>query len=237
MKNSTLMNNIPLVISVIFGTTGIPCIILGGFLSLNSYHLLKEGVPARGEVIELVGRRGSKGGTTYAPLYEFKATDGKTYTILSSTSSNPPSHQVGDQISVLYPKGNPEKAEINAFLDLWLGPIIAGLIGVIFTAIATGMIISHIRKQQLRAWLKQNGQRVPSEFQGVEENMSIRVNRRHPFQIVTTWKDPVGTVHRFTSDNLWENPTNLLQGRKTMDVLINPNDPTKYWMDTSFLSP
>jgi hypothetical protein len=66
----------------------------------------------------------------YAPVFEFRADDGQSYTIASDTATGPPSFAVGQKVQVLYRRGKPGGAMINSFWELWMVPIILAFIGV-----------------------------------------------------------------------------------------------------------
>jgi len=56
--------------------------------------------------------------------------DGKSYTIVSSTATNPPSFRVDQEVEVLYRKGKPGGAVIDSFWELWPVSMILIFIGV-----------------------------------------------------------------------------------------------------------
>ncbi len=61
------------------------------------------------------------------------------------------------------------------------------------------------------------------------------MNGQSPFRIVTQWQDPAtATIHLFRSDNLWFDPTDHIPG-ESINVYIRPDNPKRYWVDTSFL--
>jgi hypothetical protein len=230
------VRRLPQFLGFMFLLMGIPCLLGSLYFAADSYRLVKEGDRAEGRVVELAQRRGSKSGWVYAPVFRFETAGGKAHVIQSSSASNPPSYEVGDRVMVLYPPGKPNDAIIQGFFELWGAALIIGSVGGVIGGIGIYLILSFIRKQQLQRWLKEHGRRIPTDIQSVEENRSIKVNGRSPFRIVSTWKDPATqTFHYFRSEDFWENPTPALEGRKTIDVLIDVSDPKKHWMDTSFL--
>lgn len=62
--------------------------------------------------------------TAYAPAFEFATADGTVHRIVSDAAANPPSHNVGDEVTVLYDPADPSGAQIEAFASLWLGPVL-----------------------------------------------------------------------------------------------------------------
>ena len=95
-------------------------------------------------VIELV-KQGSRDqyGQAYAPRFEFQTPDGERREVLSDTGSSPAGFSVGDRVTVLYKPDDPSNAKIDTFGQLWLFPVIVGVIAVI--AIVVG--ITHMQNK------------------------------------------------------------------------------------------
>ena len=72
---------------------------------------------------------------TYAPVFTFAASDGNTYTVSSDVSSNPPGFEPRQQVNILYEKGHPTNAKIASFGQLWLLPLVFGILGTTATAV------------------------------------------------------------------------------------------------------
>jgi hypothetical protein len=52
---------------------------------------------------------------------------------------------------------------------------------------------------------------------------------------VCQWLDPAtNQMHIFHSANIWFDPTNFIPG-KTLEVLLDANNPHRYLVETSFL--
>jgi Protein of unknown function (DUF3592) len=114
---------------------------IGGVFAIIGVMMLRDSVNSvahmsrgRGQVIDMVVHSGSKG-STYAPVIEYVADNGDTYRFTSDIYSSPPSHQVGDQVDVLYDPVHPIDARENAFLTLWLFPLVFGLPGMLIVII------------------------------------------------------------------------------------------------------
>lgn len=118
-------------------------------------------------------------------------------------------------------------------MELWLAPLVLGIVGTLSFLVGLGFMMDVLRKRRLDTWLSQHGHRIQADIQGIEVNRAIKIQQRSPFQIICTWKDPrTERVHTFKSENFWKEPTELIQGRKTLDVLIKAEDPTEYLVDT-----
>ena len=122
-------------LGIVFSLVGGLLALIGVFLFIRTRIFIGNAQEAKGTVIQMVYSRtssssGSGGG--YAPVYQFKTLDGQTIVIQDSLSSNPPRFQVGQEIDVLYESGNPQKARINKWMNLYFVPVLLGGIGLIF---------------------------------------------------------------------------------------------------------
>jgi hypothetical protein len=85
-------------------------------------------------------KRISDGGVTPGclPVLRFQTDDGQSHTIrLNDSATNPPKFQVGDTLTVLYERSNPNRATPDSFAQLWIVPVILlgiglahGLVGI-----------------------------------------------------------------------------------------------------------
>jgi hypothetical protein len=56
---------------------------------------------------------------TYAPVIQFAAIDGRTYTVISDVFGREDAFEFGARVPVLYRRNHPELARIDAFAQLW----------------------------------------------------------------------------------------------------------------------
>ena len=131
-----------LTLGIVFSLVGGLLALIGVFLFIRTRVFIGKAQEVKGMVIQMVYSRtssssGSGGG--YAPVYQFRTIDGQTITIHDSLSSNPPGFQVGQEIDVLYESGNPQKARINKWMNLYFMPVLLGGMGLIFGGV--GMVI------------------------------------------------------------------------------------------------
>lgn len=169
-----------------------------------------------------------------APEVRFRTGEGREVQFTSSVSSKPPSYRVGETVEVLYRHDRPDDAEVNAIMTLWLGTIILGGMGSVFSLIGGALVFASSRKAG-DPRLKLNGQALQTDFQSVERDTSYSVNGRHPYQVVTQWKNPnTGEIHLFHSDHLWYDPTAHIKTDR-ITVYVDRGNPGKYFMDISFL--
>jgi len=125
------------------------CVVLCIGFAIYTAVFLGTAQKATGKVVQLNERYNSSAeAVEYAPVFSFAAQDGKTYTVSSSTASNPSGFAVGDSVTVLYSKSNPEGARIASFLQLWLVPMVLAIIGVVHGLIAGFLFFLERRKNR-----------------------------------------------------------------------------------------
>jgi hypothetical protein len=96
---------------------------------------------APGRVVEIVERREYVNEQDhvvqdyYFPVVEFVSIDGRAHTVHMTEGSSAPSHEVGDEVTVLYDPEHPLDARIKSFGSsalMWVLPGITGILGVAF---------------------------------------------------------------------------------------------------------
>ncbi len=224
-----------LIFGGVFGIVGVTFLIVAIFMVRSELNFREGAIAAPGIVVELAPTQGSKGGTTYKPVFKFTDRDDKAHTVTGSIASSPPSYHRGEAVTVLYHPGNPEGAQIDSFTEAWLLPLIFGSIGTAFTATASGIGIYSMRTRRRRSWLTTNGTRIQARVSGVERDINTSSRGRNPWRITAQWQNPVDQkVYLFSSDPIWFDPTPYAHP-ETVEVLINVNDPHQYAMNTDFL--
>lgn len=96
---------------------------IGVLYTFTSWRFVTNGDEISATVIALTESHSADSGTTYSPVFEYQV-DGQTYTYESVNASSPPTHELGEQTTLLVDPNNPEKARENSFWELWLLPVI-----------------------------------------------------------------------------------------------------------------
>ena len=211
------------------------CLLAGAiYLYIDKQAFLEKAETAQGTVIEMIPKR-SKDSTTYSPVVSFTTKSGQQINYTSSTSSNPPSYDVGENVQIFYDPANPNDAEINGFFSLWLGVIILGFIGIVFFLIGSLGVLFRYLKNKKAQNLRETGKPISAKFTQVQLNTNQTLNGRNPFQILSQWQDPkTDELYVFKSESIWFDPTEFVK-TDTVRVFIDPENPKDYVMDISFL--
>lgn len=201
---------------------------------MDKKAFLEKAETVQGTVIEMIAKR-SDDSTTYSPVVSFKTKTGQDITFTSSVSSSPPSYSVNETVEVLYDPSDPSDANINGFTSLWLSVLILGILGAVFFLIGSlAFLFGYLNNKKSQS-LRETGKSVSAKFTQVELNTGYTVNGRNPFQIYSQWQNPkTNELYVFKSDNIWFDPTEFIK-TDTVRVFIDPENPAKYSMDTSFL--
>lgn len=215
----------------IFLLVGLALLAGAAFWAVTTRSFIARAEVAPGRVVAL--EHSSR--DAYYPVVDFVTPKGQKIEIRSSFGSSPPAYSVGEKVEVLYLPDQPEKAKIRGIFALWGGALILGGVGFIFTAVGGGMALFSYLRARRDAELRQSGLPTPTAYQTVRLNTSLRVNGRHPYQVVTQWLNPAtGKMHVFHSENLWFDPSQHID-RREITVYLDRSNPKRYWMDVSFL--
>jgi hypothetical protein len=96
---------------------------------IHACRFVDSAARAEGTVIKMVERRSRDSGTMYSPVFVFRDAQGRNHEIYSSVSRYPPAYKVGETVTVLYDGDDPDHAKLDGFFDLWLVPLVLGIIG------------------------------------------------------------------------------------------------------------
>ena len=219
-------------IAYLFLAVGLAMLAGAAYWASRVDQFVRTASRAPGTVIELKHPGGS---SSYYPVVRYRTAAGEEITFRSSVGSHPPSYAVGETVEVLYRESDPNEARIRSFFALWGAPAIVASIGAVFALVGGGILYGQHRAAALAQYLRRHGEPVQTEFQNVELNTRVRVNGRHPWRIVTQWKNPArGERHLFESENIWFDPTRHI-GTRPITVYLDRRNPKRYYMDVSFL--
>ena len=90
---------------------------------------------AEGVVVNMEVDRQSDGDILYRPVIEFTTAGGEVIEFKSSTGTNPPKFEEGEQVEVFYNPKLPNDAKINSFTDLWMFSTIMLVFGGFFALV------------------------------------------------------------------------------------------------------
>jgi hypothetical protein len=130
-----------LIMGLCFGLSALA--LLGGavWAYFNQQRKMERRVAAAGTVVELTTRATTSGRSSIiCPVVEFTATSGEKIRFISDFGSRPAGHKVGQSVNVRYDTDDPQKAEIDSAMNLWLIPLILVFMGVVACCLAVAFL-------------------------------------------------------------------------------------------------
>lgn len=122
------------VLGYIFLAIGLLLLVMDLFVARSTSNFISASEKAKGVVIRNDYVGGSRS-ASYRPIVRFVTAKGRTVEFASGIASSPPSYNESDEVEVLYNPENPQKAEINDFISMWLIVMILTFIGTIFSGV------------------------------------------------------------------------------------------------------
>ncbi len=111
---------------------GLAMAIGGLWVGRDSAQFLEAATRAQGVVLALIEKRGVKGPAMDHAIVRFSPTEtGPDIVFASKAGLWPSPFAVGDIVTVAYPPGDPEAAEIESFWTLWLLPVVMVAFGLL----------------------------------------------------------------------------------------------------------
>ena len=210
----------------IFAAAGLLCGIAGTVLIYNRIHTKMEGVKTTGKIIEF--NQSGKG--TVAPIVSYTNTQGRVMVYHSDTYSNFDDFEIGDPVTVWYLPSDPESVIIDG--ETWLGwlPLVFFLT---HGGVGFGGIFWAIRKMRRMKWLQEQGTEIRATYTYTEGP----TGKNNNYAVHCDWKDPIsGKTYKFKSEWLNTNPVAKVTDNMMVRVMINPDNPDIYWVDTDSIA-
>ena len=88
-----------------------------------------------GTVVELTMQATTRG-SIFCPVVEFTTLTGEKIRFTSDFGSRPAGHKIGQSVNVRYEAADPQKAEIESIMNLWLVPLILVFMGAVAFCLA-----------------------------------------------------------------------------------------------------
>jgi TIR domain/Protein of unknown function (DUF3592) len=171
----------------------------------------------------------------YRPQLEYTTPAGQTARITLSTATNPPGYYIGEPVPILFDPKDPADGIPDTFWGRWLFAIVFGGVGVVACVAGAILLAVLSRRRRRKQRLLKEGRPVITAYHSVEQNTAMEVNGRHPFHLITEWRNPVShELVQFRSPALWEDPSPKV-GERMITVIVDPNNFHHYVMDLSFL--
>jgi hypothetical protein len=130
-----------LIMGLCFGLSSFA--LLGGavWTFFSQQRKMENRVTAVGTVVELTTRITTSGrASMICPIVEFTAPSGEKIRFTSDFGSRPAGHKIGQSVNVRYDPVDPQQAEIESAMTLWLTPLIMVIMGIIVCCLAVSFL-------------------------------------------------------------------------------------------------
>src|SRR5689334_7914324 len=124
---------------------GVGCLLLAGYLAYRTLNF-SGGLTATGEVVSY--REVPDGDSTrYIPRIRFVTENGDIITVGGQMAGTSKRFAIGEKIPVVYDPRESMHARVALFMDNWLGPLIAAVIGAV--GIAGGWFVRKAVRREI----------------------------------------------------------------------------------------
>jgi hypothetical protein len=192
---------------------------------IGSLKLRNQGVKVESTVME---RKSNKGLSTVT--VSFNTPDGNQ---VIAKASKRQIVRAGEKVQIYYDPAFPQKIDFGDTISYNLrGVVIAGLLFIF----GFYYFIRYSLRDSANRRLITSGKKIAAEFIEVVRNEKYRMGENNPWVIKCSWTDAANnTEYHFVSKDYIIDPVPYLNGRYHLDVFIDPSDPCRYYMDTSFM--
>ena len=125
---------------------GVGCLILAAFLAYRTGNFSGHSLTATGEVVSY--REIPDGDSTrYVPRIRFVTENGEIITVGGQMAGMSRRFAIGEKVPMVYDPREPMHARVALFMDNWLGPLIASIVGAI--GLAGGFLVRRAVRREI----------------------------------------------------------------------------------------
>ena len=124
---------------------------VGAYVAYNATStFMANAQETTGEVVRLVEEPTQEGGFAYSTVVKFTPLNSESSIEFDDPGAicNPPCHEVGQAVTVLYDPANPTTATIKNIITNWIWVGVFGLLGLVFLVLALLYIRDSYRKDR-----------------------------------------------------------------------------------------
>lgn len=192
---------------------------------IKSAKLQKHGVKTEATVLS---KKSNKSSNTLTVV--FSTSDG---TEVTAKGTEHKYVKAGDRIDVWYDPAAPQNIDFGGSMRYEMrGLLVGAFIFVLMMYFFIKYTIADIANKNL---LK-TGMKIEADFVAIDRDERIKIAGQNPWIIRCSWVDSRNNQkYYFVTKPYTIDPAPYLNGRYHLDVYINPADPNKYYIDTSFM--
>jgi hypothetical protein len=192
---------------------------------IRSAKIKNHGVLVESTVTGVSGKKG-----LHTVTVTFITTDGNQ---LTARASKRRYVSTGDKVMIRYDPASPQNIDFGDTTGYNMRGVIAGGLLFIFGLF---YFIRYSFRDQATKKLISSGKKIAAGSVTVGRNEKYRMGDQNPWIIKCSWTDcSSDREYHFVSKDYTIDPVPYLSGRNSIDVFIDPLDPGRYHMDTSFM--
>jgi len=125
---------------------GVGCLLLAAFLAYRTGNFSANSLTATGEVVSY--REIPDGDSTrYIPRIRFVTANGEIITVGGQMAGISRRFAIGEKVPMVYDPREPMHARVALFMDNWLGPLIASIVGSV--GLAGGFLVRRAVRREI----------------------------------------------------------------------------------------
>ena len=125
---------------------GVGCLLLAGYLAWRTLSFSGDAIPVTGAVVSY--REIPDGDSTrYLPRIRFVTATGEIVTVGGQLAGTSRRFPIGAKVPMVYDPSEPMHARVALFMDNWLGPCIAAVVGLV--GFAGGLLVRRSVRREL----------------------------------------------------------------------------------------
>ena len=218
--------------SGIFLTVGIGLFAGGVYWLVNALNFKGTAEKITGEISRIETHRDSDGDRSHN-VYVTYHYGGKLYEDVAISSYSSSMYE-GKEITLYCDPEHPGNIREDSLY--YFGPIMLIGMGAVFGCVGGGIIIVRLAGVARQKKLKENGRSIYATVEQTVHNRNMSVNGIHPFYLICTYRDEYKDItYRFRSHNLWTNPSTVFPDGSTIEVKVDGDNYSKYYVNTDEL--
>ena len=231
------------VVGMVFGLAFLAVTLVAARIAFSAItdtvHRHEKAVRVQGTVLGLVTRceaKSAKWKTSCWPHLSVRYTDadGHVRQFVGTGGSTDPKEVPGDFVTVTYVPGDTRHAEVEAPVMEWVPSAAFSLLASVFGTASLVLLAKNIVLWRDRRWLVAHGMRVEAGDISLIRIPGLHATSYKQFVVIAQWRDPRDAARvEFRSDPLDYDPTVAVRSRPTIGVWIDPDRPSRYWMEIS----
>lgn len=215
-------------VQTVFLIVGVCMFIWGVCWLISTFQFRATAVKVPGEITRMDSAYDDDGKEHFSVFVSYEY-NGKKYEDIRINSYSSSMH-MGKKMSLYCDPENPGHVEVGSML--FFPSVFLLIMGAAFALIGGGITIRTMVVSFQRKKINEQGISIYATVEEIIYDTSVAVNGRHPYTIICTYRDDYKDItYRFKSQNLWFDPSPVLPVESTIEVKVDANDYSKYYVN------